>query len=329
MKCIICGCCETNEFYYLYDDRYGYDGQFQLIECNDCMHMWLDCDFSPAQLTNLYSNFYPQHFSIPGKDRPRLSEKQRRENRLTSNPFLSWLYGKRSSASQWVPENVRLLDIGCSAGGRFKYHLSRGCDVYGIEANENARDIIKITGYKIHIGLFDPNLYEPGFFDYVIMDQVLEHMVNPLNTLQGISCLLKPQGKLIISTPNARGWGAKIFRQHWIHWHTPYHLHFFSRKSLEYLADQAGLKIIKHLTITDSKWLNMQWMHLITYPDKGKPSTYWGKHLIQRDELLENNNVLLTIISFFDKSRINDLITRFFDILHTGDNQIFILQKND
>lgn len=335
MKCRICKSDNVVTKYELFDDRYGYDGEFTLYGCKDCSHIWLDCSFTPEQLSNLYSTYYPYYPPKPIESGTKPGERKRRERRLTSNPFYEWLYGKSSYASQWVPKNVRLLDIGCGVGEGFNYHIARGCDVYGIEANEKARSIIEKSGYKIHIGLFDPHLYEPGFFDYVTMDQVLEHMVNPLVTIQGISRLLKPQGKLIITTPNAKGWGAKIFRKRWIHWHAPYHLHFFSRQSIEYLAYQAGFEIISYLTVTHSAWLNMQWMHLLTYPRKSKPSVFWAKHLVRVNKLSENYmlsgiiNMLLSIISFFDKWRINDLVTRFFDMVHLGDNQVFILRKKD
>ncbi len=329
MNCFICKSDDVFVKYKLYDDRYGYDGEFTLIGCNNCLHVWLDHSFTPEQIGNLYSKHYP--FSTPeySKTVPRLSKKQRRERRITVNPFFAWLYGKRSNASQWVPENVRLLDIGCGVGGGFNYHIARGCDVYGIEANESARSVIENSRHKIHIGLFDKNLYEPEFFDFVTMEQVFEHMTDPLSTLQSIFRILKPNGKLIVSMPNPKGWGAKIFRGRWINWHAPYHLHFFSYRSMEYMANKSGFKIIKHLTITNSNWLNLQWMHLLTYPSMGEPSTFWGKHLINESKISDNKTVLLNIIGFVDKCRINDLITRFFDMLHIGDNQVFILQKKD
>jgi len=290
------------------------------------MHLWLDCSFSTEQISNLYSTYYPYSPQIPIKSGSILSERKRRELRITSDPFYKWLYGHKCNAAQWVPKNVRLLDIGCGIGAGFNYHILRGCDVYGIEANEKARSMIENSDYKIYIGLFDHNHYETEYFDYVTMNQVIEHMVNPLTTLQGISRLLKPHGQLILTTPNAHGWGAHIFRKRWIHWHTPYHLHFYSRHSLEYLANQTGFEIIKHITVTQSAWLNMQWMHLVTYPGKGKPSVYWGKHLIHENKLSENN-MLSKIIGHYDKWRINDLMTRFFDMLNIGDNQVCILQK--
>jgi hypothetical protein len=33
---------------------------------------------------------------------------------------------------------------------------------------------------------------------------------------------------VIIGTPNANGWGARVFGRYWINWHAPYHLHFFN-----------------------------------------------------------------------------------------------------
>jgi len=326
MNCPVCKSDKVFTRYELYDDRYGYDGEFTLVGCKDCSHRWLDCSFTPEQLSNLYSTYYPYHPPKPIESGTKAGEKLRRERRLASHPFFEWLYGKNSSAAQWVPKNVRLLDIGCGVGTGFTYHLERGCDVYGIEANENIRSIIEKSVFKIHVGVFDPDLYDPGFFDYVTMDQVLEHMVDPLHTIQGISRILKPRGKLILTTPNAQGWGAKIFRKRWIHWHAPYHLHLYSRQSLAYLANQAGFEIIKHNIVTHSSWLNMQWMHLITYSRKGKPSIFWNKRLLRQNEK-PVVKMVLSIIDLFDKWRINDLITRFFDMLHMGDNQVFILEK--
>ena len=143
MNCPVCMQHQTYVVMKSFDDRYGYNGEFNLISCNDCLHAWLDCSFTPEQISNLYSDYYPKYPTDYGKPWTRLSNKQRRERRITNNPLLAWLYGKRSSALQWTPKNTRLLDIGCGVGGHFNYHIIRGCDVYGVEANENARDIIE------------------------------------------------------------------------------------------------------------------------------------------------------------------------------------------
>jgi len=327
MHCHICRSEKVFTKYQLFDDRYGYDGDFTLVGCKTCSHLWLNCRFTPEQLSNIYSTYYP--YNPPKAIEPGTmeGEKLRKERRITTDPFHGWLYGIKSSASRWVPKNVRLLDIGCGIGGTFKYHIERGCDVYGIEANENIRSIIEKSGYKIHVGVFEPDLYEPEYFDYVTMDQVLEHMIDPLLTIQGIFQILKPRGKLVLTTPNAKGWGAMIFRQRWIHWHAPYHLHFFSRQSLEYLANQAGFEIMQRHIVTHSSWLNMQWMHMVKHSRKGIPSVFWGKHLPRAGKMPEDTGLVASTIVFFDEWRINDLITRFFDWLQMGDNQVYILEK--
>jgi len=177
---------------------------------------------------------------------------------------------------------VRVLDLGCGFGESLGYHAARGCDVYGVEADENIRRVVEKFGYKVHVGLFDDRVYEPEFFDYVTMDQVIEHVTDPLLTLRGVARILKSGGKAILSTPNANGWGAKIFGRRWINWHAPYHLQFFSRDSMRIAAEQAGFEVTQVKTITNSEWLFYQWIHLVTYPKLGEPSWFWSpKKMVQ------------------------------------------------
>lgn len=90
------------------------------------------------------------------------------------------------------------------------------------------------------------------------MDQVIEHVTNPLDILTGINSILKPNGICILSTPNSNGWGAKIFGKKWINWHAPYHLHHFSKQSIEILSKRAGFEIesIKPLQVRSGCIIN-------------------------------------------------------------------------
>jgi SAM-dependent methyltransferase len=222
-----------------------------------------------------------------------------------------------------VPRNVRVLDIGCGFGESLGYHRARGCDVYGVEADENIRRISERFGYKVHVGLFDPNVYEANFFDFVTMSQVIEHVTKPLQALRGIAQVLKPGGVAILSTPNVDGWGAKAFGRRWINWHAPYHLQFFTPYSMRLAAEQADLSVERTLTITSSAWLHYQWIHLLTCPSMGQPSVFWAprgqKSLIQK--------FAVKALSLAHKCKIEHAITRFFDALELGDNRLYFLRK--
>lgn len=314
MNCPICKNQYAYAFMQVSDDRYGYPGQFSLIECPSCDHAFLDCALSSSQLTLLYTNYYPRKsFDI------------QQYKLCTERAGLSaWFNGLKSSAFRWVSKNVRVLDIGCGFGESLGYHTARGCDVYGVEADENIRRVVEKFGYNVHVGLFDDKVYEADFFDYVTMDQVIEHVTDPLLTIQGVARILKSGGTAILTTPNARGWGAKFFGYRWINWHTPYHLQFFSKNSIKLVADNAGLEVVKIKTTTNSEWLYYQWLHLITFPKQGEVSGFWSPI---KTKLTFLQKVGIKILSVLHKTKINHVITRVFDSIGLGDNFVVVLKK--
>ena len=180
-----------------WDMAHGYPGTFPVWQCKACGHMYLIGNFTPEMLTDMYSNYYPRAQFDVGQYKPYPER----------TGFLSWLDGDDASCHRWVPKNVRVLDIGCGYCETLGYHKARGCEVWGCEADENVRKIANKFGFNVHIGLFDPSQYEPESFDYVTMDQVLEHLVDPLKTLREINGILKPGGKFIAAVPNLSALG--------------------------------------------------------------------------------------------------------------------------
>lgn len=296
-----------------YDDRYGYPGTFPLLKCGSCGHRFLQCDFSPERLLDLYSNYYPRSTFDVDQHQPHQE----------SAGAKAWIDGDKASPFRWVPRGVRVLDIGCGFGESLGYYEARGCEAYGVEADDNIRRVAEQHGYKVRVGLFDPDVYEAGYFDYVTLSQVIEHVTDPAHTLAGIHRVLKPDGVAILSTPNADGWGARVFGRRWINWHAPYHLHFFTTESMRQAAEQAGLVMESVRTITSSDWLHFQWLHLLTYPATGTPSIFWApgttwslKHKVARMAL----KVLHQLKAYH-------VTTRLFDALDLGDNRLYFLRK--
>ena len=312
-KCPICFSHEVYKFSNFFDDRYGYPGLFYMSRCKICDHKFIPIKSEKLSIEELYTDFYPRSTFNLEKYRPSKEIKG----------FRSWLNGKNRLAYSWVPKNVRILDIGCGFGETLGYHQARGCDVYGVEVDENIRRVAEKFHFNIHVGLFEPDIYDIGYFDYVTMDQVIEHVTDPLETLREIARILKPGGLAILSTPNSNGWGAMVFGRRWINWHAPYHLHHFSIRSMKFATEKAGLMVEKIRTITSSEWLYYQWSHLVTYPAMGTPSGFWSPH----HDLSLKQKVWMQILSIIHMSKINHLITRLFDTLGSGDNHLYILRK--
>lgn len=311
-SCPVCGSpCFVEAL--LGDDRYAFPGSYPMVICSACKHRHLNVSMTSEQIGQLYTNFYPRsELDVETWQAP-----------SQHAPLVTWWQGLRSSAFRWVPRQARVLDIGCGFGESLGYHRGRGCVATGVEADANAARAAKRHGLDIRIGLFDACDFQPESFDVVTLDQVVEHVQDAEALLRGIHTVLKPGGLAILSTPNAAGWGARLFGRRWIHWHAPYHLQFFSPQSLRRLAASAGFTVERAESITNSRWLAFQWCHLVAYPPKGTRSVFWNATL-PRSNAQRLAFVLLAVV---DRLGVNALATRIADFAGQGDNQVFVLRK--
>lgn len=296
-----------------FDDRFGYPGTFHSYRCQNCGHRFILEKFSESELQNLYTNYYPRsNFDL-----------KQYVSYEKSNAFRTWLNGDLYLPFRWVKPNSRVLDIGCGFGQSLGYLQSIGCDAYGVEADENIRRIADEFDYKVNVGMFDPKNYNDEFFDSVTMGQVIEHISDPLQCLHDISKILKPNGIIILSTPNAGSWGAKFFGARWINWHAPYHLQLFTTHSMRILAENAGLRIDSVKTYTPSDWLLCQWLHLLTYPAPGVTSAFWSSS----QHWNAGKKAVRFGLHILHKVKFNHLVSRLFDMFGIGDNKLYFLRK--
>jgi SAM-dependent methyltransferase len=310
--CPICSADATSHLHALHDDRFGYPGEFVLLGCDACGHRWLDWRPDAARLAALYTDYYPR--STRSVDDLTLPKQMR--------SIASWWHGQRSSAAFWVPPRVTVLDIGCGFGESLAYHRGRGCEVWGVEADQNIARVAAHHGFNVHVGLFDPTLYKPASFDYVTMDQVIEHVIDPIATLRGVYDVLKRGGTAVLTTPNASSLTARMFGRRWINWHTPYHMHFFTPRSLRRAAELAGLEVASIKTITSSEWLSYQWIHLLTYPPAGTTSPFWTTRRRRAWE-----QVTIKGLRALHRLGVDQLTTRILDAASVGDNYVVQLRR--
>src|SRR3546814_6346506 len=87
----------------LFDDRYGYPGEYALLKCVSCGHHRLATEMNGDEIGDLYTNYYPRSsFDVEAWSPPR------EEGRLRV-----WWSGLKASAFRWVPRDVTILDVGC------------------------------------------------------------------------------------------------------------------------------------------------------------------------------------------------------------------------
>jgi len=302
-----------------YDDRYACPGIFQIGICSSCGHHFV-LDANGIDIGKLYTEFYPRKNYRDTYKTPLFEKKKK---------FWEWLNGNNNSVYKNVPRNVKVLDIGCGDCRSLFYYKERGCDVTGIEADENVAFLKENFGDKLVIGEFGLGLFGKESFDYVTLDQVVEHFDKPIEKLLTVNDALKKGGKIVLTTPNSSGWGVKIFGKYWINWHTPYHLNLFSKKSIEIALESAGYKIIKIKTSTSPEWLSYQWSHIVFYPEEKNPSFFWSDKEIKISIKVKIGRKKFDryIYNLLHRTKINHIITRIFDCLGMGDNLLVIAEK--
>ncbi|MEI6987293.1 MAG: class I SAM-dependent methyltransferase, partial [Rhodospirillaceae bacterium] len=99
----------------------------------------------------------------------------------------------------------RVLEIGCAHGGFLGMLKEIGFEVKGVELSQFVIDLAQKTfGIEVIRGPLEPSQIEAGSLDLVVLLDVLEHLPDPSTVIDDLAKLLKPNGVLLIQTPQWR-----------------------------------------------------------------------------------------------------------------------------
>jgi len=157
----------------------------------------------------------------------------------------------RPEMLRFVPATAkRVLELGCAEGAFAATVRRRACaEVWGIESNSQAAERARAVIDRVLVGDADERITElpDTYFDAIICNDVLEHLVNPCTTLTHLRRKLMPDGVVVASIPNIRFIPAlskivfhKDFPQDDVGIFDRTHLRFFTRKSIVRLFETAG-----------------------------------------------------------------------------------------
>jgi len=125
-----------------------------------------------------------------------------------------------------------VLDVGCGIGDYLRFNKeSIGADVNQYNINE-----LLVSGYKAV--LIENNIlkFQDNYFNSVLLDNVLEHISEPLPLLIEVKRVLKKNGILLIGLPGIKGF--KMDKDHKKN---------YSEISLKNLIEKEGFSYIKSI----------------------------------------------------------------------------------
>jgi SAM-dependent methyltransferase len=162
-----------------------------------------------------------------------------------------------------MPDHVRVLDVGCGAGGQtIAINRGKGNDVVCVEPERMRCAAARMHGLTVHEGAFDEHFAAGcGRFDVIIFADVLEHVMDPSVSLGLARGCLNAGGSVIISEPNVAHWSVRLRLLFGNFDYTDggimdaTHLRWFTRKSLLELLDRAGLEVV-HIGCSAGLWMS-------------------------------------------------------------------------
>jgi 2-polyprenyl-3-methyl-5-hydroxy-6-metoxy-1,4-benzoquinol methylase len=151
-----------------------------------------------------------------------------------------------------------ILDLGCGNGWLAHTLIERGYDVYGVDASSSGIEIAnsRRSGrfFKMDLGRdVLPRELDDKRFATLISTEVIEHLYDPRALLRLARDILgnSPTGRLILSTPYhgylknvALAVSGRMDAHHTVLWDGG-HIKFFSRRTLEEMLRQEGLRPLK------------------------------------------------------------------------------------
>ena len=150
-----------------------------------------------------------------------------------------------------LPQGGRVLDVGCSSGYLAKPLSERGATVTGLELDPVAAETARQFCDQVLVGNVEEMElpFEPESFDAVVCGDLVEHLRDPRAFFEKVRPLIKPGGRIVLSTPNIANWAIRFsllfgrfrYTERGILDRT--HAHLFTRKTLVEALEGAGYRV--------------------------------------------------------------------------------------
>jgi hypothetical protein len=200
--------------------------KLNLRECKSCKHWWID----PMPKQDYLMDLYKEGSEF-------ITHKGCKETcSLCDNEIEK--YARRFLGILVETKKLNYLEIGVGSGKLFHYIKDRFNLSYGVEpANWKPSDINIVEDIN--------DLPQDIRFDFIILQDVIEHLENPIEMLKKIK-ELSSSGAIIGSCfPNRDALISRIKKDKWSMIRPVGHLHFFSSKSIEKMFENSGWKLKK------------------------------------------------------------------------------------
>ena len=149
--------------------------------------------------------------------------------------------------------NKFVADIGCAAGSFIGHIAGLAQKIVAVEPTKMYHESLNLQGFQVFSYTAEAILEYKEKVDIAVSFQAIEHVPNPVTFLSEIFALLKPGGKLILSTPNRNDILMKLLPEEFPA--------FFYRRQHRWYFDEPSLK--KCVNLSGFKNLEVKYVHTL------------------------------------------------------------------
>jgi len=263
--CPVCGASGTTLYDDLADHLFGAPGLWRMVRCSGsaCGLLWLDPAPLPGDLELAYESYYTHAQAAVRPLAVRTILRWVKEGHYATRfgyvvrgvavkRLLAFALLARPHFAEWLDNLImrlppcpggRVLDVGCGEGRTLEQLRDLGWQVEGVDFDSRAVRNAETRGIPARLGTLADQHYPDSSFDAVIHRHVLEHVPDPVALLAECRRVLKPDGRLVLLTPNAKSLGHARFGADWRGLEPPRHLQVFTPDALRRAAETAGLRV--------------------------------------------------------------------------------------
>lgn len=224
VKCNLCGKDNPRLLFVARNRTNKKNGFFRIVKCKSCGLVYVNPRPTQQELLQYYSEGY-----WAGT----FSNTEIEKSIIWGVPWYKAMEIKAAPILKYK-KSGKILDVGCGDGSLLKFLKDLGWQTYGVELNPQSTGFAKEKlGLDIFCGDIEEADYPLEFFDVVSFIHSLEHLRDPVATLNKIQLILKKDGILVIEVPNFGGFSSFVFRDKWVGINAPLHLYHFTKKVLE------------------------------------------------------------------------------------------------
>lgn len=220
------------------DDSILY-AQAKIIVCQKCGHIYNN--LSPKEIRDL-KNYYDQESAPTNLGSPdKTGDKTGNTGPLTMQRY-NKLY---DCLIPYIKNGMKILDCGCATGGFMDYLYEKGFkNLSGFEISETYKNQSKRWKDKIKITDMDQIIpFVDSSMDFLIADQVVEHLYKPRQSFKEARRVLKEGGYFCVSMPDASQYQKNYFFD--FYWFIlREHIGHFDIEHLKLLAAMEGFELV-------------------------------------------------------------------------------------